>query len=109
MTLVVDKDGKGGTFVKTVINSENVTANLIEPIISFRIEGSELYGSSDYDDTNQRLENLTLWIDGKWVLIQDTTDLAPPLMLVAIPQINGKHDVKFRYESFDKSEAYLTE
>lgn len=102
-----DKAGNDGTLVKPVINSQNVTDNLTDTIVAFRIEGSQLYGSADYDSQNQCLVNLTIWIDGKWVLIQDTSDLTPPLTLTAVPRINGQLNAKFRYESFDKSEAHL--
>ena len=102
-----DKAGNDGTLVKPVINSQNVTDNLTDTIVAFRIEGSQLCGSADYDNQNQCLVNLTIWIDGKWVLIQDTSDLIPPLTLTAVPKINGQLNVKFRYESFDKSEAHL--
>jgi len=98
---------KGRTHVKPVINSQNVTDDLTEPIIGFHIEGSGLYGSADYDRDSESLTNLTLWIDGAWVLIQDTSELTPPLTLVAVPQIKGRKNAKFRYESFQRSEAML--
>lgn len=103
------KGGKGKSFVRPVINSVNITVDLIDPLIGFRVQDSDLLGSADYNQDGQRLENLTLWIDGKWVLIQDSTDLVPPLTLIAIPQIDGCCNVKFKYESFEKSNAYLSE
>ena len=105
--ILVSNKEQVGTFVKPLMNSHNVTNDLLEPIIGFRVEDTDFYGSADYDVENQKLINLTLWIDGKWAMIQDTADLVPPLTLVAIPKINGSDNVKYKYESFNNSEANL--
>src|SRR3954470_12043207 len=52
-----------------VLNTREVTDDMSEPIISFRVKGAEQYGSGSYNPEEGKLFGMALWIDGQWQTI----------------------------------------
>ena len=77
-----------------VIGTTNVTPGLVEPVITLRIEAEELHASASYSREQDRLEAISVWQDGAWVPLQETS-LRTPVVFVAIPDIDGVPGVRF--------------
>lgn len=87
-----------------VTNGTDVTAEMIEPIISLRVKGTELIASASYDPKEDELTGIAVWEDGAWVMFRDT-GLKAPVTLVAIPTIAGEAAVEFTCEDFERDRA----
>jgi hypothetical protein len=87
-----------------VTNTTDVTAGMIEPIISLRIKGTELIGSASYDPEEDALEAIAVWQDGAWAMMRDSK-LQAPVTLVAIPTIAGVAGVEFTCDDFERDRA----
>ena len=77
-----------------VIGTDNVTAGFTEPVITVRVKGTDVYGSGSYNLERDQLEAISLWQDNAWIILQETT-LPTPIVLVAVPSIDGAAGVEF--------------
>ena len=77
-----------------VLNSTNVLPDMREPIITLRVDGTNLFASASYNPQKDQLEAISLWQDGEWVIVQETS-LPLPLRFVSVPTILGHANVQF--------------
>ena len=77
-----------------VIGTHDVTPGLTEPVITVRVKGSPIVGSGSYSFEADRLEAISLWRDEAWIDLRQA-GLATPLVLVAVPSIEGVAGVEF--------------
>lgn len=87
-----------------VLNTSDVTDAMTEPVITLRIEGSDVIGSASYNAGLDQLEAISIWENGAWVGIQEST-LAAPISLIAVPTIRGIASVKFVCSQPDEDRA----
>src|SRR6185369_8714028 len=88
------KIGQDETWQQPVLGTTDVTDEMSEPVISFRVKGSNIIGFGSYRPKDDRLFGMALWIDNEWRMLKKT-GLSVPLVLVAIPSINGLRGVEF--------------
>lgn len=100
----LEEQAEDETWQCPVTNTSDVTAAMIEPIISLRIKGTELIASASYDPEEDDLEAIAVWQDGAWVSLRDTK-LNAPVKLVAIPTIAGEAGVEFTCDDFKRDRA----
>ena len=95
------------TWQQPVISTSEVSDEMTEPIISFRVRGTDIFGSGSYDPEAEKLFGMALWIDNSWQMLSAST-LSPPLTFVAVPPIRGVVDVQFICEDLlsDKAHRY---
>jgi hypothetical protein len=67
----LEQQAEDETWQYPVTNTTDVTAGMIEPIISLRIKGTELIGSASYDP-EAALEAIAVWQDGAWAMMRDS-------------------------------------
>ena len=72
----------------------DVTAEMAEPIITFRVTGTEIVGSGSYRPNDSKLFGMAVWTGEGWTMLKDSA-LTTPIRLIAVPTIHGVHDVEF--------------
>jgi hypothetical protein len=77
-----------------VIGTQDVTPGFTEPVITVRVKDTPLVGSASYSFEADRLEAISLWRDEAWIDLRET-GLATPLVLIAVPSIEGVAGVEF--------------
>ena len=87
-----------------VLETLDVSELMAEPVITLRIKGSEAIGSASYNFKADQLEAISVWENGAWIGVQETT-VPTPILFVAVPTINGVPDVEFvcRQRSEDRA------
>ena len=91
--------GQDETWQKPVINttdvSESVADQLTGTIIAFKVVGTELYGSGDYDHRFGTIGCPWIWDDEGPMELRDIADLTIPVIFEAVPTICGESGVRF--------------
>ena len=87
-----------------VLNTSDVTDAMTEPVVTLRIEGNDVIGSASYNAELDQLEAISIWENGAWTGIQETT-LATPITLIAVPSIRGVTGVRFVCSEPDEDRA----
>lgn len=83
-----------------ISKSKNVTQGAIDlaPIITFKVEGSELWGTGEYDHDDKTLSAIAFWNGRGWTAAHRFKGLQCPVTLVSIPKILGRKSVRFILE-----------
>jgi len=89
-----DVPGQDETWQRPIISSD-VTEDMYNPIITFAVKGTQMYGSGTYDHARGILTGNAIWIDGRWVILTKVPNLLTPAVFVALPSIRGVHSVQF--------------
>ena len=92
------------TWQKPVLNTRNVTVGMFEPIIAIRVKGTEVCGAASYNQSEEKLVDISYWVNGTWQGLKENT-VEPPIVLVAVPSIRGEADVEFESEYINSYEA----
>ncbi len=87
--------GHDETWQRPITSTKDVTPDMVDPTITFRVAGSDLVGTAIYDDHTCSLSSISFWDDGEWVDVRAFDNLQPPLELVAVPTIGGSPGVRF--------------
>jgi len=97
--------GQDETWQKPLVSSTDVTARMIEPVITLRVKGRDLHASGSYDHRERMVYGISVWSNGEWKALSQTEGLAGPLTFVAVPSICGEQAVEFLCEDLEKEEA----
>ncbi len=97
--------GQDETWQQPVTSTSDVTDELKEPIISFHVKGTGIYGSGSYRPEDDKLFGMALWVDGRWQLLS-AVSLQTPLTFVAIPRIRGQANVEYVCTDLRADEAH---
>ena len=93
----LDEEGEEGqdeTWQRPIINEDNVTDRIFDPIITIKVKDTDIYGSGQYDHKRQSLTAVTIWEDNDWKMLSDF-QYPTPLIFTSIPKINGAENVQF--------------
>ena len=95
-------------YMKPVINSADVTEEIdsFAPFITFKVEGTELFGSGCYSHKDGFMFVLSLWDQGKWVSVKECEQIQLPASFISIPLIRGKGNIKFICRNPNEDRAY---
>lgn len=88
-------EGQDETWQKPVIDTDDVTMDILYPTITIRIKGTDFYGSAAYDNTKDYINAITIWIENDWIDLKKFKDIPTPLFFISLPKINGLADVEF--------------
>jgi hypothetical protein len=113
-----EDDGPMGgdeTWMRPLLDSTNVTAEMWQPFILSRIKGTDYFAAGLYDHKKRKLESIgiqTKTSDEPTALtrvggVRVPVGWSAPLTFVAVPTIEGGAGVAFRCESLDKDEAEM--
>jgi hypothetical protein len=97
--------GQDETWQWPIISTTDVTPDMSQPTITFRIKGTNEYGSAEYNLEEDVLENISIWNNDEWISIYDKENMDFPVIFVAIPSIKGKENVEFEYTDWEKENA----
>lgn len=97
--------GQDETWQKPILDTTNVTPDMVMVFIALRIKGTNLRATSDYDCEADEISVICVWYEGKWVTLAEIPTLKPPVTIVAVPSINGESDVEFVVENFKRDEG----
>ena len=77
-----------------VMGTTDVTPGFVEPVITVQVKGTDTYGSGSYSCERDQLESISLWENGAWIAVQETS-LPAPIVLIAVPTIDGVAGAEF--------------
>jgi len=97
--------GQDETWQKPLLSSTDVTARMIEPIITLRVKGQDLHASGSYDHIERMVYGISVWSNGEWKALSQTEGLTGPLTFIAVPSICGEQAVEFLCEDLKKEKA----
>lgn len=100
----IEDDAADETAQCPVLNTTDVTDVFTEAIVTFKVKGSDLYGSASFNPKQNRLESLSLWEGDAWVSLHEAA-VPIPSILVAVPTIRGVSGVEFNYDDPSQDHA----
>jgi hypothetical protein len=87
--------GHDETWQRPITSTKDVTPDMVDPTITFRVFGSDIVGTAIYDHSSGSLSSISVWDDGEWVELRELDDFTPPIVLTAVPTIVGDIGVSF--------------
>jgi hypothetical protein len=80
-----------------VVSTDDVNDEVasLYPMITFRVEGTGLYGTGQYHDEDGVIYAMSLWSENHWVALEEVVGLSFPATLIAVPTIHKKKNVRF--------------
>ena len=93
----LDEEGEEGqdeTWQRPIIDTDNVTDEIYNPTITFKIKDTDLFGSAEFDSDTQTLSAISIWLDNKWKILSEA-QIQTPTIFIAIPKIDGMQNVEF--------------
>ncbi|WP_439694829.1 hypothetical protein ACFGVS_16875 [Mucilaginibacter sp. AW1-7] len=82
-------------YQRPVINTTNVTADMVDPFITLKIKDTAYYVAAQYYFPSQILTKIAVWAADGWALFESIPELQAPILLVAVPMIDGVANVTF--------------
>jgi hypothetical protein len=91
-----NEDGVGvdETWQQPVLDSLDVTEDMVEPLLTFKVKGTDLIGTGSYSSEEDKLFGLAVWSAGRWYPLK-TVGVTAPVVLIAIPRIGGRAGAEF--------------
>lgn len=93
----LDEEGEEGqdeTWQRPIIDTDNVTDEIYNPTITFKIKDTDLFGSAEFDSDTQTLSAISIWLYSKWKILSEA-QIQTPAIFIAIPKIDGIQNVEF--------------
>lgn len=97
--------GQDETWQRPIISTTNVTDEMVQPTITIIVKGSNVYGSAEFNYSEQVLESTAVWHDDEWISVFDYETFVFPVTFVAIPTIQGQSGVEFEYVNWQMETA----
>jgi len=97
-------------YEKPILNCQNLSQNILNiytPIITFKIMKSNIYGSAYYSHQNGYLFAISVWVNEKWITLENVQYLKIPFLIESLPSILGFPNVKFKCNNLKNDRAYL--
>lgn len=82
-------------YQRPVINTTNVTADMVDPFITLKIKDTDYYVAAQYYFPTQMLTKIAVWVADGWAVVEDIPELQAPILLVAVPMIDGVAGLTF--------------
>ena len=96
---------------KPIVGACDVTQEIIDcpvvvPIITLRVEGTDLFGTAWYLHKDRELFAIAVWHEERWNDLIYGTTLKPPAVFVSVPTILGQKDVRFIWDDPKDEKAF---
>jgi len=98
-------EGQDESWQRPVTDTDNVTDEIIAPIITVKIKDTEIYGSGEYDNETESIVGITIWIDGEWKSLSDSV-MSVPITFISVPKIDGVENIEFICSDLEDEEAF---
>ena len=95
------------TWQRPIIDSKDVTSEILIPIITLQVKDTNLYASGEYDHEEKLVRAVAFWDNNSWTLPHDFSTVSFPLTLVSLATIEGRSNCEFIYERPDLDETFL--
>jgi hypothetical protein len=89
------EDGMDETWVYPIINTTNITDDMIDVFLILRDRDGNYYMANYYTD-EECVDIIYKYVDGDFVELRQVENLKYPFSLFAIPTINQVKDVEFQ-------------
>ena len=93
------------TWQKPLLDTDNITPDIFTPIITLKIKDTDRFASGEYDEQKKQLAGISVWKDDSWTDLRGL-GLPEPVILIAVPRINGEENVEFICIDVKKDRAY---
>lgn len=85
---------------KPIVSTSEVTQEVIDcpvivPIITLRIEGTDLFGTGWFLHKDREIFAISIWQEDRWRALADVAALLPPTTFISVPKILGVEGVRF--------------
>jgi hypothetical protein len=91
---VADEDAMRAVISKDPNASADVIRKFLEPMLTFKVQGTKVYGTGSYDRETDSLGDLQFWIGRRWERAAKLR-VKFPITLEPLCRILGKRDVRF--------------
>lgn len=92
-------------FQVPIIDLEDLQNTFSEPIITLKIENTDIIASASYDFCNDSLSAISIWEEEKWVTIENSS-ITEPIIFTSLIKIGGVERKQFICKSKTKDRAY---
>ena len=95
---------------KPIVSTSEVTREIIDcpvivPIITLRVQDTDLFGTAWYLHKDQEIFAITVWHENQWKGLIYGGALKPPTVFVSVPKILGEENVRFVWENSTNDKA----
>ena len=92
------EENQDETWQRPILDCENVTDEIFNPTITLKIKNTEIYASAEFDNEEENLSAISIWIENQWKIL-DEYEGETPIVFIALPKINGIPNVEFKCEN----------
>jgi hypothetical protein len=83
------------TWMRPLLSSADVTADMVQPLIHLTVKGTDLHASGLYDPDTGKLDAIVVYLPGGPTQPQWVQGLSSPVTYIAVPTIFGETGVEF--------------
>lgn len=98
-------EGQDESWIRPVVDTDNVTEEIYSPIIALKIEDSAIYGCGEYDNETESIVGISICADGVWKALGDA-ELSAPVIFISIAKIDNVENVVFICNNVEDEEAF---
>lgn len=97
-------EGQDESWIRPVIDTTDVTEEIVSPIITIKIKDINIYGCGEYDNDTETIVGISVNINGEWKALCEA-DLPVPVIFISIPTIEGVKNIEFICTDLEDEEA----
>ncbi len=90
-----DEEWEKPTISTSEVTQEIIQCPVIVPIITVRVEDTDLFGTAWYHHADRRIFAISIWHENQWKDLIYGGVLRPPVVFVSVPRILGEENVRF--------------
>ena len=95
---------------KPIISATEVTQEIVEcpvivPIITVKVQDTDLLGTAWYLHKDREIFAIAVWHEGRWKDLLYGGALKPPTVFVSVPKIMGEENVRFLWSDAKRDKA----
>ena len=87
------------------VTQEIIDCRLIAPIITIRLQDTDIFGTAWYAHREGEIFAISLWHEDRWKDLIYGATLRPPAVFVSVPRILGEENVQFIWKDPKRDKA----
>jgi hypothetical protein len=96
---------------KPIVGASDVSQEIIDcpvvvPIITLRVDGTDLFGTGWYLHKDRELFAIAVWHEERWKDLIYGRAFKPPAVFISVPSILGEKDVRFTWDDPKHDKAF---
>lgn len=100
-------DGHDETWLKPILNAQNVEKRFLDVYILLRKEDDKKYVSANLNIEKMKLFDIAFWEYNQWQPLELMDDIRFPLYITSIPRVLGDDNVQFVIEDKYKNNRIM--